>query len=195
MLGKKFSEETKAKMSKSQKGKILSEETKAKISKARKGKPMSEEAKKKMIQSKTGKKLSDESKNKISNARKGHITTEETRLKISKALKGKIVSEETKRKLSEATKNSMTEERRQQLSYWASHRDKDVLEKMWESNRVPVVQLSKEGNFIKRFNSITDAAMELNINKSNITSCCKKRHGFKTAGGYKWVYASEYDEL
>ena len=195
MLGKKLSDETKRKMSESRMGYKFSEESRKKISESRKGKPMSDEAKSKMIQSKTGKKLSEEHKNKISNALKGHITTEETRLKLSKSLKGKIVSEETKKKISEATKNSMSEERRQQLSYLASRRDKETLAKMSESHKIPVVQLSKEDDFIKRFDSSTDAAIQLNISSSNITSCCKKRYGFKTVGGYKWMYASEYDKL
>lgn len=195
MLGKKLSDETKRKMSESRMGYKFSEESRKKISESRKGKPMSDEAKEKMIKSKTGKKLSEEHKSKISKALKGHVTTEETRLKLSKSHKGKVASEETKKKLSEAAKRGMTEERKQRLLYWASHKDKEALAKMSESHKIPVIQLSKEDDFIKRFDSATDAGIQLNINSSNITSCCKKRYGYKTVGGYKWMYASEYDEL
>lgn len=69
LLGRKFSEETKAKMSKSLKGKSVSDVTKQKMSKAQKGKI-----------------LSEEHKDKISKANKGRIITQETRDKISKTL-------------------------------------------------------------------------------------------------------------
>ena len=195
VLGKKLSKETKQKMSKSHIGREFSEDTRNKISEALKGIKRGEETKQKVSESKSGKKLTDEHKRKISESGKGRIVSEETREKLSKTLKGKIVSEETRKKMGEATKNSMTEERKQRLSYLASNRNEETLAKMSEAQKIPVVQLSKEDDFIKRFDSSKDAAVELNISSSNITSCCKKRYGFKTVGGYKWVYASEYDQL
>jgi len=93
--GKKFSKETKLKMSKSQKErkrKPHSEETKAKISKTVSNierKPHSEETKRKMSEAKRGKKAKPHS--------------EEHKRKISEAMKGKglgrKLSEETKQKL------------------------------------------------------------------------------------------------
>lgn len=77
--GKKFSEESKRKMSESAKGRKLSEETRGKISEANKGKiPWN----------------------------KGKTLSEETRRKMSESQKGKTLSEETKQKLSEAGKKS-----------------------------------------------------------------------------------------
>ena len=80
MLGKKFSEETRKKMSEARKGKYTgennpmygkhpSEETLKKMSEAQKGKKMSEEARKKMSEAK--KNMSEETKNKIGAAKKG----------------------------------------------------------------------------------------------------------------------------
>jgi hypothetical protein len=64
------------------KGKKLSEETKSKISKSNKGKRRSEETKKRISIGQTGRKLSDETKNKLSVAHKGKKHTEEHKQKI-----------------------------------------------------------------------------------------------------------------
>jgi len=122
------SEETKRKISNSEKGRIQSEETKRKISismknlpprskewsdkisKANKGKGKphhSEETKKKISKSLTGYKQGPRSKewsDKISKANKGKQHTEETKRKLSEANKGKQHTEETKKKMSEAKK-------------------------------------------------------------------------------------------
>ena len=107
MLGYKFTEEQKKKLSESHKGEIFSEERKAKISaslkgkpslmKDRKRKPFSEETKKRMGKSKRGHKF---------NLGKHH--TEETKDKIRQwhlgrpsSNKGKCVSEEAKQKMKE----------------------------------------------------------------------------------------------
>lgn len=49
-----------------------------------------------------------------------------------------------------------------------------------------VAQYSKNGDFIKEFNCVTDASRECNIPTTNISKCCKgKRH---SAGKYVWKY-------
>lgn len=52
----------------------------------------------------------------------------------------------------------------------------------------PVNQLDKEGNFIKRWNSATEAAKALNILACNISICIKRKS--KTAGGSRWEHAA-----
>ena len=54
-----------------------------------------------------------------------------------------------------------------------------------------VVQLSLNNIFIKLWNSIANAKIELNINC--IYACCRNKQ--KTAGGFKWVYKEDYDEI
>ena len=107
-LGTKRSEETKRKMSESNKGenhpnfgKHLSEETKQKMSEARKGEKHHN----------FGKHLSEESKRKISEARKGEKNhnfgkrfSEETRQKMSEARKGEKHHNFGKQKMSESNK-------------------------------------------------------------------------------------------
>ena len=108
MMGYETSEATKAKMSKSLKGRNLSEETKAKISKAMRGRtspnkgiPMSEEQKAKLSEVNKGKTLRAEH---IANIRAANSKPKsaETRAKISAAKKGKPLSAEHKANLSAA---------------------------------------------------------------------------------------------
>jgi len=113
MLGIKHSKETKQKMSKTHTGKRFSEESKNKMSEAKKN--MTEETKQKMSETHTGKILSEEHKNKIGEANTGRKHTEETKQKISEAHIGRKLSEEHKKKLSEVA-NNMSEEHRKKLS-------------------------------------------------------------------------------
>ena len=97
------SDETRKKMSKSQKGKHLSEETKKKLSESHSGEkhPMfgkhhSEETKKKLSESHKGKPAPN----------KGVPMSEETKKKLSEVIKEKFIyDEEYRRKISEAHKN------------------------------------------------------------------------------------------
>lgn len=54
-----------------------------------------------------------------------------------------------------------------------------------------VIQLDKNGNKIKLWDSILEAETKLNISKGKITCCCQKQYGRKTAGGYVWRYVNE----
>lgn len=47
-----------------------------------------------------------------------------------------------------------------------------------------VLQYDLNGNFIREWGSLTEAANNLNIKKASISSCCKGRN--KTSGGYIW---------
>lgn len=49
-----------------------------------------------------------------------------------------------------------------------------------------VLQLTKEGSFIKEWDSISDVYRDLKIIPTNITAVCKGRA--KSAGGFKWKY-------
>lgn len=97
---KKMAEETKRKISESEKGKKLSEEAKQKISLANTGRKLSEETKRKMSEDRIrrrvkppswrGRKHSKKSKQKMSLAQKGKKATEETKKKLSESHKGQI---------------------------------------------------------------------------------------------------------
>lgn len=82
--GVALSEETRKKISESEKGRILSEETKQKISKANKNKIISEETRQKLSKALKGRQFSEETKKKMSEARKGKKMPKETKEKRSK---------------------------------------------------------------------------------------------------------------
>lgn len=58
--------------------------------------------------------------------------------------------------------------------------------------RKPVLQFTKNGVFLKRFNSAAEASRELHFrNNSHISECCKHSRG--TAYGYIWKYERSDD--
>lgn len=52
-----------------------------------------------------------------------------------------------------------------------------------------IIQYDLDGNFIKTWDSIKEASVNLNINACGILNCCKKRS--KKSGGYIWRYADK----
>ena len=118
-----------------------------------------------------GKHLSEETKKKISKANSGENSgmwgkkiSEEHKRKISETHKGKPLSDEHKKKLRKKHKNSKS-----------------------------IVQLDKEGNFVKEFSYISEASRELNIACQSISACCKGRR--KSAGGYVWKYLDDFGNV
>lgn len=55
------------------------------------------------------------------------------------------------------------------------------------SKKKKVNQFSKDGIFIKTWDSGTEAEKELDLSKGQVCSCCKLKQ--KSAGGYIWKYA------
>lgn len=109
--GKKKSDETRAKMSASHQGKKhpgygkkLSEETKARMSAAKKGKKKSDETKAKMSLAQKGKVVSDETRAKMSDAKKGTTLSDERKANISQKLTGIKRSDETRANISKSKK-------------------------------------------------------------------------------------------
>lgn len=59
-----------------------------------------------------------------------------------------------------------------------------------EKTKKPVIQYDLNNNFIKRWDSATEAAISLKkINGASINSCCKGK--YKQMYGYIWRYANE----
>ena len=57
----------------------------------------------------------------------------------------------------------------------------------------PVVQLTKDNEFVKEYDSIVSASKETDIYEQNISAVCKGR--VKTAGKYRWLYKEDYELL
>ena len=62
--------------------------------------------------------------------------------------------------------------------------------KVWKDcpKSKPVHQYTKEWEFIKEWESVVSASLQLNINKSTIAQCCRMEYWRKTAGGFIWKY-------
>lgn len=52
--------------------------------------------------------------------------------------------------------------------------------------KVPVYQYNLKGDFIKKYNCISEAAEELNIHYTGISMCLNPKKYSKSAGGYQW---------
>ena len=59
----------------------------------------------------------------------------------------------------------------------------------------PVIQISKYGERLKRFDTVQSAAVSIGVSEGGITGCCKKRtRGYNYAGGYLWRYEEDYTD-
>lgn len=158
----------------------------------------SEEVRKKISNGHKGKKLTEEHKKKIglkSKGRKGalgHKHTDEAKKKISEGHKGKIVSDITKEKLRIAhtgKKQSQEQIKNRVLSRSGWKQSEESKIKIGNSNKIPVLQFTKDMVFIKSWCSMREAATALNISESHIGQCCRKNR--KTCGGFKWEYKNK----
>lgn len=120
----------------------------------------------------------------------GFSPTIETREKISSTLMGHTVSEETRRKLSEAQKGkpkNYTEEYLQRLR--DERLGKPLSEKQLAAISKPV--LCVETGVI--YKSGREACRITGIDYNAINQVCNHKYGFRTAGGYNWCFADDYN--
>lgn len=162
--------ETRKKLSQSLKGnknflgKKHSSDTKQKMSINHKGVSFSEIHKNNLSEAKYCVKLSDNHKNNISLSHKNRPKNS-----YVSGMKNKQHSEETKLKISLANSgiNNFNFEKP-------------------SKNRKPILQFDMNNNFIREWDYITLASIELSINRTCIISVCNYRQ--KSAGGYIWKY-------
>ena len=57
-----------------------------------------------------------------------------------------------------------------------------------KKSAIPILQFSKSGEFIKEWQSASEAQRKLGIAQQSICACCKDR--LKSAGGFVWKYKS-----
>ena len=114
--------------------------------------------------------------------------TEDTRNKMSESQIGekaywfgKHFTEEHKKKISESRiERVLTEEYRRKIS--------EAMTGKHNRPKKPILQFSKDGEFIAEYPSIIEASRQTGCNSGNICSCCMGK--YKSAGGYLWRYAS-----
>lgn len=109
-----------------------------------------------------------------------HFSKESIELRASK-IRGIPRDEETRRKISEGLKGiKRSEEVKAKVK-------KSVTELQGEA----INQFSKNGDFIKRWDSISEASRQLGIDRANIGHCCAHRPNHNSAGGYIWRYVND----
>ena len=142
------------------------------------GKKHSAETIEKIKLANTGKIYSEETKQKISKSKMGHIVTDEMREKFRlnningvTGMKGKIHSEETKQKMSKAK--------------IGKKKSKEHVEKLREKSKVKI--LCVENN--KIYESIENAATELNLNRCYISLCLNNK--IDSCNDYHFSYISD----
>ena len=69
----------------------------------------------------------------------------------------------------------------------------DRYNKSKKLRKEPIVQLSLDGEYIAEWNGPTDAGKNLNISYKNINTTCRGKRN--QAGGFKWMYLSDYIHL
>jgi group I intron endonuclease len=163
MLHRKHTNETKLKMKNSSLGKKKSESHCKNIGLSKKGIPLTIEHKQKISNSNPlkGKKIGPHSidvRKKISMTKKGKKMSDETKLKMSKSHMG--------------IKNHF---------YGKKHS-----EEFMETKRKKIIQLTINGEFIKEWNSLSEASKILGIYIGNISNVLRGK--YKTTGGFKFKY-------
>jgi group I intron endonuclease len=146
----------------------------------------------KIAGSSLGLKRSDVTKEKIRKAKLG-VKHPEWRNKLKSLTQGgkkrRGFSDESKLKMSKAQKNLYAK------GYVHPLKGKKVsaeqLEKMKLAPCIKVLQISKNGDIIKEWNSIKEAGNALNVPPTHISSCCKQKPHYKTCGGFVWKYKNE----
>jgi hypothetical protein len=62
-----------------------------------------------------------------------------------------------------------------------------------EKRRKPILQFTKNNEFVRRWDSIIEVEKELGFKHSNISKCCKGKN--KSVGGFIWGYADDYEKI
>lgn len=71
---------------------------------------------------------------------------------------------------------------------WLKHKDNCQQKPRLEKLSKPVEQYTKDMVFIAEYPSIKEAERQTGITNQQISSCCKNKPKYKTAGGYIWKY-------
>lgn len=110
----------------------------------------------------------------------GRTHSEETKEKIRQKALGRKISEETKKKMSEARIGKCSDKQREHLKKISI-----------QAKAIPVLQFSKTGEFIAKYESVSDAARQTGINSDTIERQLKKPLKNPNDGRVKFIWKKE----
>lgn len=58
-----------------------------------------------------------------------------------------------------------------------------------------IVQCTLTYEYVNKYKSLKEASTITGISASSISACTYGRYGYATAGGYKWMFEDEYNEM
>lgn len=122
-----------------------------------------------------GKHYSEKTKKSMSESHIGKRHSENTKKKMSESHIGKHLSEETKRKISKANSGN-------NHPLFGKHHTEEYR----KNKSKPILQYTKEGEFIKEWIGASEVERVIGIYQGNITFCCQGK--LKSAGGFVWRY-------
>ena len=131
--------------------------------------------------------ITEETIRKRSLASKGRIFSDETKRKISMANKGRVFSEQSRKRMSESHKGKKlpTETiEKMSKSHMGRKCSKEWIENANKRKYKKVDMYDLSGNYIKTFDSITEACSFSGAKAGNITKCIKEIRN--TCAGYVW---------
>jgi len=84
---------------------------------------------------------------------------------------------------------------------WCDYDPEEVMKKVYEDNdkrnkenlSIPIIQLTRKNDLVKKWDNARSAYRELKIEYKNISAVCRGLR--ETAGGFKWQYYDEYIKL
>jgi hypothetical protein len=137
-----------------------------------------------------GGKQTQETKNRIGKSNKG-ISRPKTPEQIEK-LRGQVRTDETKLKMSLAGKNrnitwgdKISEAKKKNPIKYSE----ESKQKIRENSGIPILQFTKDNQFIKEYYSAKQAERETGVKNDNICCCLKGKS--KSAGGFIWRYKKD----
>lgn len=121
----------------------------------------------------------------------GDVSTNEVdekmKYKLGNGWRGKHRSEEEKKKIVEGVRKRF--EREESNGHFGMKHSEETKRKMSLSHgSKPVIQYTKDGKFVRRWEFAKDAANAGIADKTNILGCCNHYKHCLSAGGYKWEY-------
>lgn len=131
--------------------------------------------------------ITEETIRKRSLASKGRVFSDETKKKISEANKGKTFSEESRKRMSESHKgkklplNTIEKMKKSHIGIKCSQ---EWIENSNKRKYKKVDMYDKNGNYIKTFDSLTEACSFSGAKAGNITKCIQGIRN--TCAGYVW---------